>query len=309
MKISSEAKVGLIGIITLALLIWGINYLKGRNILSKDYALHAFFENAGGLEESSPLLMQGIKIGYIDEIALHPGQALPVQVVLHIENKYPVNTGSRAVLFSADLLGSRAIRIESSGPGVSMQHNDTILTSADGDIFASLSAQVMPVIEQIGGLSESLDSVVQKIDKLLESDDTAETLNSLSSISVSLSSSLKPGGALHESFSNLESFSSMLESQEGEFKSMAGHLNSISESIDNAGIDRIAEELKASTEAFAMLMEHVNSGEGTMGKLFYSDTLYVQLQSLVSNLDSLVTDLSENPDDYVQISLFGKKKD
>ena len=34
MKFSSEAKVGLIGIVTLAVLIWGINYLKGRNILN-----------------------------------------------------------------------------------------------------------------------------------------------------------------------------------------------------------------------------------------------------------------------------------
>jgi len=306
MKIRSEAKVGLIGIATLVLLIWGINYLKGRNILNSTYTLHAFYEDSGGLENSSSVLMKGMKIGYIDNIELQPGLALPVHVVLHVEKHYPVNIGSTAILFSADLLGSRAVRIESSGKDAYMQHNDTILAYSEADMIASLTAQVMPVMEQIGDLSESLDSVVHKLDKLIESEATSEALLDLAEISASLSASLKPGGALHESFNNLESFSSMLESQEDEFESMAGHLNSISESIDSAGIDRIAEELIAASGAFTQLMEQLNSGKGSMGKLFYSDTLYVQLQNLVSNLDSLIIDLNENPKDYVHFSLFGK---
>ena len=173
-------------------------------------------------------------------------------------------------------------------------------------MIASLTSQVMPVMVQIGDLSESLDSVVHKLDKLLASEAPDEALKDLAEISASLSSSLKPGGALHESFNNLESFTSMLESQEEELKSMTGHLNSISATVDSAGIDRIAEELVAASGAFTQLMEQLNSGEGSMGKLLYSDSLYSQLQSLVNNLDSLIVDLNENPKDYVHFSLFGK---
>ena len=109
------------------------------------------------------------------------------------------------------------------------------------------------------------------------------------------------------SFQNLESFTSMLESQEDELKSMTSHLNSISETVDSAGIDRIAAELIAASEAFTQLMTQLNSGEGSMGKLLYSDTLYAQLQNLVVDLDSLIVDLNENPRDYVRFSVFGKK--
>ena len=87
---------------------------------------------------------------------------------------------------------------------------------------------------------------------------------------------------------------------------MTEHLNSISESLDSAGIEDIAKELKAASGAFTQLLEQVNSGEGSVGKLVYSDTLYLHLQNLVSNLDSLVIDLQENPGDYVRFSLFGK---
>ncbi|MEA3462649.1 MAG: MlaD family protein, partial [Bacteroidota bacterium] len=288
MKISSEVKVGLIGIATLLILIWGINYLKGRNILNSTYTIHGYYENAGGLENSSPVLMNGIKIGYIEAIELQPELLKPVHVIMHVEKQYPVKQGSRAILFSADLLGTKAIRIESSAKQGDMHHQDTIFTSSEADMFSSLSAQVMPVMDQIGDLAESLDSVVQKLDELLESDSPAEMLEDLSEISASLSTSLSPGGALYASFHNLESFTSMLESQKEEIASTTSHLNSISASLDSAGIEQIAEELKAASGAFTQLLEQVNSGDGSMGKLIYSDTLYMHLQNLVADLDSLV---------------------
>jgi len=306
MKISSEAKIGLIGIATLAILIWGINYLKGRNILNGDYTLHAYFEDAGGMEKSSPVFMQGIKIGYIGNIELQQELARPVHVTLRVENKYPVYGGSTAILFSADVLGTRAVRIESPGKGTPMEHNDTLLAASESDVFTSISSQVMPVMEQIGALSQSLDSVVHKIDLLLESEAIPGTLEDLREISASLASSLNPGGALYNSFNSLESFSSMLESQEEEFKSLVVHLNSISEAIDSAGIDRIAGELSRTAGTIGELMDQLNSGEGSVGRLLYSDTLYVQLQNLVVSLDSLVSDLNENPEDYIHFSVFGK---
>ena len=136
MKISSEAKVGLIGIATLLVLIWGINYLKGRNILSQTYTLHAFYKHSGGLENSAPVLMNGIKIGYIDDIELQPGRTDPVHVILHVEKKYPLDAGASAVLFSSDLLGTKAIRMEPSGESGQLHHQDTINTDTETDMLA-----------------------------------------------------------------------------------------------------------------------------------------------------------------------------
>lgn len=306
MKISSEAKIGLIGIATLAILIWGINYLKGKNILQGNYTLHAYFEDAGGMEKSSPVFMQGIKIGYIANIELLQDRSKPIHVALHVENQYPLRTGSTAILYSTDVLGTRAVRIDSPPSGSVMKHNDTIPAAIESDMFTTIGEQVMPVMEQIGILSTSLDTVVHKIDDLLASEATAGTLQNLQEISASLASSLGAGGALYNSFENLDSFGTMLRAQEEEFSSMVMHLNSISESVDSVDIEHIADELAGAAGAFNLLLEQMNSGEGSMGKLVYSDSLYLQLQNLVVSLDSLVTDLSENPQDYVHFSLFGK---
>jgi phospholipid/cholesterol/gamma-HCH transport system substrate-binding protein len=308
MKISIEAKVGLIGIATLAVLIWGINYLKGRNILNSTYTLYAHYQDSGGLETSAPVLMNGIKIGYVEAIDLQLEATHPVGITLHIEKAYPLRVGSSAVLYSADLLGGKAIRIESSQMEGYLADQDTIISAIEPDFLSSIGEQAVPVMQQIGQLAASLDTMAGRMNEILNSDASQNTLEHISDISALLKTSLEPGGSLYASFDNLDSFSSMLADQEDEIASMTSHLNSVSEALDSAGIDKISQELLATTQQFRLLLEQVNSGEGTAGKLIYSDTLYYHLENLVSDLDSLIIDLNKNPQDYVHISLFGKSK-
>ncbi|MEN8201454.1 MAG: MlaD family protein [Bacteroidota bacterium] len=314
MKFSSEIKVGLIGIATILVLIWGINYLKGRNILSNTYTLQTFYMNSDGLEASAPVLMNGVKIGYVNEIALRPEDKFPIRVVLSIEKNYPLHSGSVATLASMDLLGTKGIRIDppvGSALSESKGHyadKDTIVSAVEVDMLSKLQTQVMPVMERIGDLAESLDQVAQKLDTLLFSQTALDILQHISGVAGELALSLEPGGSLNQSFANLESFSSMLKEQEDDLASLSEHLNSISEAVDSAGLDRLSAELLSVSEQFNQLLQQVNAGEGSAGKLFYSDSLYINLETLLSDLDALINDLNENPGEYVHFSLFGKSK-
>jgi len=314
MKISSEAKVGLIGIVTIAVLIWGINYLKGRDILSSAYTLHAYYMNSGGMEPSSPVLMNGVKIGYVDEIILQQEEIKPIKITLSIEKAYPIPSGFVAILASLDLLGTKGIRIEAPA-NYSLSENkgfyadrDNIQTAVEPDMLSELQAQIMPVMQRISDLALSLDQVVQKLDTLLISQTTLDVLQHIADVSKALAETLEPGGSLNQSFANLESFSSMLKEQEDDLASLSGHLNSISEAVDSAGLDKLAFELTSVSTQFNLLLEQVNSGQGSAGKLIYSDSLYSSLEILITDLDTLINDLNENPGDYVHISLFGKSK-
>jgi len=314
MKLSSEAKVGMIGIVTILVLIWGINYLKGRNILNSTYTLQAYYMNSGGLEPSSPILLNGVKIGYVDEVLLQQEEKFPIKVLLSIEKAYPLQSGSVATLASMDLMGTKGIRIDPPAKSKSTANmgyysdKDTIQSAFEPDMISNLQAQVMPVMEKIGDLAVSLDQVVRKLDTMLVSSSIQDILENVSEASGQLAASLEPGGSLNESFANLESFSYMLKEQEDELASLARHLNSISEAVDSAGLDRLSAELMSVSEQFNRLLTQVNSGEGSAGKLIYSDSLYVNLETLLSDLDTLINDLNKNPGDYVHFSLFGKSK-
>jgi len=258
--------------------------------------------------------MNGVKIGYVDEISLRPEEKIPIKVVLNIERAYPLRSGSVATLVSLDLIGTKGIRIEapaSSFPWGAKDlyaDKDTILSAIEPDIVSDMQAHIMPVLERIGDLAVSLDQVVQKLDTFLVSETTNEILEYISDVSKELAAILKPGGSLNESFAHLESFTSMLEEQEDEMASLTGHLNSISAAVDSAGLDRLSKELLSVGEQFNKLLQQINSGEGSAGKLIYSDSLYANLETLITDLDSLIIDLNENPGEYVHFSLFGKSK-
>jgi phospholipid/cholesterol/gamma-HCH transport system substrate-binding protein len=308
MKISNEARVGIIGIVTIAVLIWGINYLKGRNIFSTDYTLYAFYPEADGLEGSSPVLINGVKVGYIEDIQLRTNESPPIRIVLKIDNQYTFGEGSLAKLISTGLMGGKGIRIVASGKQVLMLDQDTIQGLVEPDLISSLQTALFPILEKTNTLATSLDSLSHQMGILLSQDGLSQIIENLADLSYSLKSSLATGGSLNESFRNLESFTGILEEEKDEMASLIKNLNSISASLYRAGLDSLSMEMSSTFSQLNILMEQVNSGKGSAGKLLYSDSLYNNISVLVVDLDSLVKDLKENPKDYVQVSVFGKSK-
>ena len=308
MKISKEARVGIIGIVTIAVLIWGINYLKGRNIFNSNYTLYTFFSESGGLGSSSPVLVNGIKVGYIDDILLRTTESPAIKAVLSIEKKYTLGEGSRAELVSADLMGSKVIRIVPSGNQLLLNYQDTIDGWLEPDMISSLQSALYPVLEEINTLATSLDSLSRQMNKVLSQDALSQIIENLAELTYSLKKSLASGGSLNESLRNLESFTGVLEEEKDEMASLITNLNSVSESLNRAGLDSLSIEMTSVFSQLDILIGQVNSGEGSAGKLVYSDSLYQSVNVLVADLDSLVKDLKENPNDYVQVSVFGKSK-
>ena len=308
MKISKEARVGIIGIVTIAVLIWGINYLKGRNIFSSTYTLYTFYSESGGLESSSPVLVNGIKVGYIDDLQLRTTESPAIKAILSIEKKYTLGEGSRAELISADLMGSKVIRIVPSDNQLLLQDQDTIDGWLEPDMISSLQSALFPILEKTNTLATSLDSLSRQMNKVLSQDALSQIIENLAELTYSLKKSLASGGSLNESLRNLESFTGVLEEEKDEMASLITNLNSMSESLNRAGLDSLSIEMTSVFSQLDILIGQINSGQGSAGKLVYSDSLYQNVNVLVADLDSLVKDLKENPNDYVQVSIFGKSK-
>jgi phospholipid/cholesterol/gamma-HCH transport system substrate-binding protein len=311
MKVGTEIKIALIGIATILALIWGINYLKGKNIFKSTYTLNTFLSESGGIEPSSPVLLNGAKIGFVDQVLLRTLEPMPIQVTLEIEKIYPLYQGAKAELFSADLIGTKAIRINQTDQFQELADGDTIPSVMSPDLLGSLQQRIFPILEQVSLLARSVDSLVGQAAGLMGHEGLPTSLENLSSITGSLRLSLSQGGSLDMSLQNLEEFTSMLADQNEAIAVMISNLSSLSAELDTAGIGELVRELGTASRQFNALLYQVNSGEGSAGRLFYTDSLHNQLVTLVTDLDLLVKDLNENPGDYVHLSVFGKstKKD
>ena len=64
------------------------------------------------------------------------------------------------------------------------------------------------------------------------------------------------------------------------------------------------ESLDAATSSLSVILERVERGEGTLGRLSTDESLYVSLNDAAESLNSLLMDLQANPNKYINISIF-----
>jgi phospholipid/cholesterol/gamma-HCH transport system substrate-binding protein len=112
-KISKEFKIGITVTAAIGLFIWGFNFLKGWNLFSSRFELYAVYPKIDGLIEANPLLINGFKIGQINDISLiqykEGKYGVLVKFLISENVKIPKNSIAKAV--SSDLLGSKAVEI------------------------------------------------------------------------------------------------------------------------------------------------------------------------------------------------------
>jgi hypothetical protein len=65
MKISGETKVGALTAVAITLLVLGFNFLKGKNLSTKDTKLYAVFTDVKGLSNSNPVIVNGKQVGTV----------------------------------------------------------------------------------------------------------------------------------------------------------------------------------------------------------------------------------------------------
>ncbi|WP_152981710.1 MlaD family protein, partial [Hymenobacter sp. AT01-02] len=107
---SKEIKVALLGIVAIALLVVGFNFLKGSNLLSSDRTYTAKYDNVDGLAVGNPVILNGIKVGQVKEMVLLPEEANRVRVSLELQKGVTVGDSTVASL-SGSLLGSKTITL------------------------------------------------------------------------------------------------------------------------------------------------------------------------------------------------------
>lgn len=69
-------------------------------------------------------------------------------------------------------------------------------------------------------------------------------------------------------------------------------------------LQQASENLRSTTQSLDIVLNKIEKGQGTLGKLVQEEKLYDDIDSLASNLNLLVKDLRENPAKYVKVSVF-----
>jgi len=304
-KISNEVKIGFTALITLIVFIWVYNFLKGKDLFSKTAQYYVVYDNVGGLAESSPIEVNGYRVGVVQTIKFLDPQSGRLLVTLSVDKgfRFPVNTV--AEITNASLLGGMKIQlVYGNGPGT-YSHGDTIPGRLAESIIMKVENEFGPMKEKLSDLISAIDTVIGSVNEIMDPQFRTNLRSGVASLSKTAKSIDE--AELKATLENINKFTLMLAENSGKLTSTFSSLENIADTLAAADIYSSVNNLKSSLEKVSVLIGNLNNGQGTAGKLITNDSLYTNLSNSLESLNRLLLDMKANPKRYVHFSLFGKK--
>ena len=293
---TKEAKIGLVSIVSLALLYLGINYLKGVNLFKPVNHYYVAFSNVKGVTVSSPVFVEGFKVGLVREISYDYDTMGKITVLVSLEDKMRINKGSYITVVNS-FLGGAELHIHLNTFVDDYFHSgDTIEGRMETDMMTSVQENLLPSIEQ---MMPKLDSILGGLQTLVNHPALTQSLAHVEQTTASLEhSSRKLDQMLAKDVpvivENLKGITANFESVSGQLKDLdlAGTMRTVDATLAN---------LKLTTDK-------LNSADNSLGLLLNDRQLYDNLNGTMENASLLLLDQREHPKRYVHFSLFGSKQ-
>ncbi len=292
MKKSNELLIGLFTCVLLAILYWGVNFLKGENLFSNKQFFYAVYDNVNGLTISRPVTINGFKVGQVSNIEFNSENAdLIVQVA--IEEEIPFSTNSILEIYDSDIMGSKSLELKVR-PGNKMANSgDTLI----GSIATGLTSEVS---EQFGSVKVGLDQLIISFDQVLkEIEILSSTANRLL---------LANENQLSTSMNNIESVSNVIESHSKSIDKILLNLSEITDSLSAIQYISISDHMLDVSQQLEFMLASVNNTDGSIGKIIHQDSIYNNLQNVINSMNHLLIDIQNNPKKYINISIWGNDK-
>ena len=282
---------GLIATTILLFLLTDPSMFRGR------YRITTTVDNVMGLRTGDPVQMRGVTIGSVNDFELG-GQGDNVVIVLEVDGQWLIPEGSTTQLVQPGLMSPRTVEVlpgpgpgtMGSGdnmPGIAVKGllDDTETLGEKGQIALDAIADLLSEknLDAFSGSAQGLDNLVAELSNLVESEreNLAEVIQSFRRAADGLEEATGP--ELREDLASLMARAD----------SAMGRINTTSENIE-----RVAASLET-------ILARIQNGEGTLGKLWASDSLFTDLTAAVESARTLMDDIRENPGRYMpSVSLF-----
>ena len=298
-----EVKTGLYAVIIIAATLFIVEFLRGKDIFSKNNTYYIIYPSVDGIEVSTAVTVGGFPAGRISEIQYNRESA-DYTVQVSISRQFSIPEDSRMVIYSSDILGTKKIKVAAGTSSVPASAGDTLTGGFEADMLSTLAGSISPVAAGLDTLIQNLNTAVTSVNLLL-SDSNREQVSALLS-------------TLSSTADDLSVLSGTLRDRSPEISDIILRLNSISAALDSvaasagntlANAEEITAGLRdaglgAAVDSIRILTGRLQDPSGSIGRLITSDSLYNSITRLSNDLDSLIRGIKEDPKKYIKISVF-----
>lgn len=295
--LTNEVKIALVAIVGIAILFFGMQFLKGLTMFSSDNNYYARFDDVSGLSASSPVYANGYKVGVVEGINYDYTHPDNIVAVIGLDGKLSLPRGTTAEI-SSDLLGNVKLELKfGPNPVDLIAKGDTILGGTQQGLM-SKAGNMMPQVEQ---MLPKLDSILTSLNTLLADPAIRNSMHNVDEMTASLSTTTKELNRLSASLNT--QVPQMLIKADGVLANTEG----ITRQLNSLDIASTMQKVDATMLNVEQTTAKLNSNEGTLGLLMRDPCLYNSMTATMQSADSLLIDLRQHPKRYVHFSVFGKK--
>jgi phospholipid/cholesterol/gamma-HCH transport system substrate-binding protein len=278
-----EVTVGMLVLGGIGLFVVGTMWLKGRSFSSSSDQVRIAFADVGTLKRGSAVRVSGVNLGSVEQIAFEGVGKVVVTVSLKPIVQPKID--ATAKLGSAGLMGDALIIFHPGNASQPLPAGTTIQGVVDQglmEIGTELSGQA----------KQALTGITEIANKQL-ADNLNATLNSMQRM-MGIYSNTKSGPV------------SELTATMRQLRVLTEHLDSTLAAANlprtlRAG-DTLATNLGSTSKEFAVtaarfdtLLQKINRGQGSLGKLVTDTTLYAEMTKVTTALKELVDELKKHP--------------
>lgn len=294
-RFSKELTVGLLGLTAIVAIYLLINFFKSVNIFNNTDNYRIEFNDIGELTNSSPLYLNGCKIGNVSAIEHNFNESDIVYLTVSIDKGMRIPEGSYAKIHNKLIGGSTIHLVLGNG-------NGTIApgSTMKGIIDEGTMGEVGNMMKQVEAMLPNVDSMLTSLNKILSSPAIISTLNNLEALT----------GELNTTSAELNSIvSNDIPAALDKVMALEDDLLKVSSQLSEVDYGKMIASLEASLSNIQQITTALNEGEGTAGMLLKDTTLYSKLNETCKAAENLLEDLKENPKRYINLTVFGKKEE
>jgi phospholipid/cholesterol/gamma-HCH transport system substrate-binding protein len=276
MKNTLETRLGLFFALALVVAIIVLEMVGAADFFKRGYPVYGTFKTARELKKGDLVKMAGVEIGRVDEIRLVKSQA---QVTMKIQGRYEIKTDAKAKVYFAGLMGQNFVAIEGGTEAAPRILPGGTLQTGEQPDMNSIMEKLDNVASGVEGLTksfsaENMSTLLGPITDFMKQNSTniSEIMANTRSVTAQIASGKGTvGKMLYDD--------SLYQSAFATVTSLQGTANEAKSLISQAQV--------AIGDARSIL-DRVNSGQGTVGKLLHDDAFYTEAMMTITNVREIV---------------------
>lgn len=273
MRNTLETRLGMFVALALIVAFIILELVGGLERFKPGYHVSALFNSVQELTVGAPVKMAGVPIGRVEEVGFVENK---VKVTMKIKSDALVRTDSKATIKFTGLMGQNFVSISFGSENAPRVENGTTIASVEQADFSALVAK--------------LDSVATGVENLTKTFTGDKIDNLIGPLMGFLNDNRAP---LTATIANLKSISTQISEGKGTVGRLiyddtlyASALNTVSNL--NQTVSQTGDEVRQTVADARKIVNQVNAGEGTVGKLLKDDTLYRETTTSMTNLKEIL---------------------